>query len=114
MCSNRATPASWQSGAPPYVFADFPKMASEGGAELPRSREVIMEIHMHSHHYAGRMPDWRAAVIGGCVAGAVFLVLELLAMWAIGRSPWGPPRMIAAIVLGRDALAQPATISAGI
>jgi len=58
-----------------------------------------MELHMHSHHYARRMPDWRAAVIGGCVAGAVFLVLEFLAMWAIGQSPWGPPRMIAAIVV---------------
>jgi hypothetical protein len=73
-----------------------------------------MELHMHSHHFARRMPDWRAAVIGGCVAGAVFLVLELLAMWAIGQSPWGPPRMIAAIVLGRDALIQPATFDASI
>jgi len=73
-----------------------------------------MELHMHSHHFARRMPDWRAAVIGGCVAGAVFLVLELLAMWAIGQSLWGPPRMIAAIVLGRDALIQPATFDASI
>ena len=73
-----------------------------------------MELHMHSHHFARRIPDWRAAAIGGCVAGAVFLALELLAMWAMGRSPWGPPRMIAAIVLGRDALIQPATFDAGI
>ncbi|GJH05937.1 hypothetical protein [Paraburkholderia terrae] len=73
-----------------------------------------MELHMHSHHFTRRTPDWRAAVIGGCVAGVVFLVLELLAMWVTGQSPWGPPRMIAAIALGRDALAQPATFDPGI
>jgi uncharacterized membrane protein YagU involved in acid resistance len=69
---------------------------------------------MHSHHFTRRMPDWRAAVIGGCVAGAVFLVLELLVMWVTGQSPWGWPRMIAAIAVGRDALAQPASFDAGI
>ncbi|MFP3645996.1 hypothetical protein [Paraburkholderia sp. SIMBA_054] len=73
-----------------------------------------MELHMHSHHFTRRTPDWRAAVIGGCVAGAVFLVLELLAAWAMGQSPWGPPRMIAAIALGQGTLAQPATFDPGI
>jgi uncharacterized membrane protein YagU involved in acid resistance len=55
------------------------------------------------------MPDWRAAAIAGCIAGAVFLLLELLAMWIFGQSPWGAPRMIAAIALGRGVLSQPAT-----
>ena len=73
-----------------------------------------MELHMHSHHFARRTPDWRAAAIGGCVAGAVFLVLELLPMWVAGQSPWGPLRMIAAIPLGRGVLSQPATFDAGI
>lgn len=73
-----------------------------------------MELHMHSHHFTRRMPDWRAAVIGGCVAGGVFLVLELFALWATGQSPWGLPRMIAAIVMGRGTLAQPAAFDLGI
>lgn len=73
-----------------------------------------MELHMHSHHFTRRMPDWRAAVIGGCIAGAVFLVLELLAVGMAGQSPWGPPRMIAAIALGRGVLSQAATFDAGI
>ncbi|RQS63558.1 hypothetical protein DID96_29630 [Burkholderia sp. Bp8963] len=73
-----------------------------------------MELHMHSHHFTRRTPDWRTAVIGGCAAGVVLVVLELLAMWVTGQSPWGPPRMIAAIALGRDALAQPATFDLGI
>ncbi|WP_429454766.1 hypothetical protein [Paraburkholderia sp. WC7.3g] len=73
-----------------------------------------MELRMHSHHFTRRMPDLRAAVIGGCVAGVVFLVIELVAMRLMGQSVWGPPRMIAAIVLGRDALMQPATFAPGI
>ncbi|KVW32025.1 hypothetical protein [Burkholderia ubonensis] len=67
-----------------------------------------MELHMHSHHFARRMPDWRAAVIGGCVAGVVFLAIEMLAMPVAGRSLWDAPRMIAAIVTGRNTLAHPA------
>ncbi|MGX6566018.1 hypothetical protein [Cupriavidus necator] len=65
-----------------------------------------MELHMHSHHFARRMPDWRAAATAGFTAGVVFLVIELGALWLMGESPWGPPRMIAAIVLGRDVLSQ--------
>jgi uncharacterized membrane protein YagU involved in acid resistance len=73
-----------------------------------------MELHMHSHHFVHRMPDWRAAVIGGCVAGAVFLVIELVAVGIMGQSVWAPLRMIAAIVLGRDAVALSATFEVGI
>ncbi|MFJ4290661.1 hypothetical protein ACIP1U_12865 [Cupriavidus sp. NPDC089707] len=68
-----------------------------------------MELHMHSHHFTRRMPDWRAAAIAGVVAGVVFLVVELGALWLIGESPLGPPRMIAAIVMGPDVLSQAAT-----
>lgn len=63
-----------------------------------------MELHLHSHHFGRRMPEWPAAVIGGCVAGAVFLIIELFAMRVVGRSLWAPLRMTAAIVMGRDAL----------
>ena len=73
-----------------------------------------MELHMHSHHFVRRMPEWPAALLGGCVAGAVFLVIELFAMSVAGQSVWSPLRMIAAIVMGRDVLAQPATFAAGV
>lgn len=73
-----------------------------------------MELHMHSHHFVRRMPEWPAAVIGGCVAGAVFLVIELFAMRVMGQSVWASLRMIAAILMGRDVLAQPATFATGV
>lgn len=54
------------------------------------------------------VPNWRAAVAAGIIAGAVFLVLEMV-MVAIflGGSPWDPPRMMAAIVLGERVLPMP-------
>ena len=64
-----------------------------------------MELHMHSHHWEQRMPDWTVAAVSGFAAGAVLMVLELL--WStiiMGTSPWVMSHMIAAIVLGRDAL----------
>lgn len=67
-----------------------------------------MELHMGSHHFTRRMPDWRAAALAGFAAGVVFLVVEMVALWLMGESPWGPPRMIAAIVLGRDVVSQAA------
>ena len=63
-----------------------------------------MELHLRPHHFGRRMPEWPAAVIGGFVAGAVFLIIELFAMRVAGRSLWVPLRMIAAIAMGRDAL----------
>ncbi|KVC80640.1 hypothetical protein [Burkholderia ubonensis] len=73
-----------------------------------------MQLHMHSHHYARRIPVWRAAVIGGCVAGAVFLVIQVVAAAIIGHDAWAPLRMIAAIYFGDDALAPSATVEVGI
>ncbi|SOE46952.1 hypothetical protein SAMN05446635_0118 [Burkholderia sp. OK233] len=73
-----------------------------------------MELHMHSHHFSRRMPDWPAAVIGGCVAGAIFLVIELFAMRVVGQSVWATPRMVAAIVMGRGVLAHPAAFAPGV
>ncbi|MBP0633217.1 hypothetical protein [Cupriavidus sp. AcVe19-1a] len=72
-----------------------------------------MELHMHSHHFTRRMPDWRAAAIAGFSAGVVFLVVEMVALWLMGENPMGPPRMIAAIVMGPDVLSQGGT-SAGV
>ncbi len=52
--------------------------------------------------------DWKAAIWAGIIGGIVFMVLEM-AMVAIflGKSPWGPPHMIAAIVLGKSVLPMP-------
>lgn len=53
--------------------------------------------------------DWRAATWAGVIAGAVFLLMEMLmVMFFMDQSPWGPPRMIAAMVMGQDVLAPPA------
>lgn len=52
--------------------------------------------------------DWRAAIGAGLIAGAVFMMLEMIMVPAfLGGSPWGPPRMIAAIVMGQGVLPSP-------
>jgi hypothetical protein len=63
--------------------------------------------------------DWRAGVYAGLIAGVVFLILEMGMVWLfMGESPWAPPRMIAAMVLGEGVLPmppdKPATFSLGI
>ena len=68
--------------------------------------------HANAHRYT---PDWPAAVYSGLIAGAVFLVLEMIMVpLFLGESAWGPPRMIAAIALGKDVLPPPATFDFGI
>lgn len=54
--------------------------------------------------------DWSAAVWAGVISGAVFMMLEMIMVpMFLDGSPWGPPRMIAAMVLGQDVLPPPAT-----
>lgn len=70
---------------------------------------------LHTHRLTYRKPDWKAGVYAGLIAGVVFLILEIvLVPLFMGGSPWGPPRMIAAIVMGRDVLPPPATFDVGI
>lgn len=59
--------------------------------------------------------DWKAAMWAGIAAGIVFIMLEmaLIAMLQ-GQSPWGPPRMMAAIALGEGVLPPPATFDPAI
>lgn len=60
-------------------------------------------------------PDWRAALWAGLIAGLVFMMLEMILVpMFLGGSPWGPPRMIAAIVLGQAVLPPPDTFDGGI
>jgi len=64
-----------------------------------------MELHLHSHRWEARKPDWAAAAASGFVAGAILMVLELI--WTtnlIGATPWTMPHMIAAIVMGPQVL----------
>ncbi len=60
--------------------------------------------------------DWRAAVLAGIVAGAVFLVLQIAILVSLtgGSSPWVVLRMIAAMVMGQGVLPPPATFDPGI
>lgn len=57
--------------------------------------------------------DWSAAAWAGVIAGAAFMMLEMGMVWMfMGESPWAPPRMIAAMALGKDVLPPPGTYAA--
>lgn len=59
--------------------------------------------------------DFKAAVWAAIVAGVVFMMLEMVLVATMGGgSLWGPPRMIGAMVLGKDVLPPPATFDAGV
>lgn len=59
--------------------------------------------------------NWNAAIWAGIVAGILFMMLEMaLVMMLKGQSPWGPPRMMAAMVMGQGVLPPPATFDFGI
>lgn len=62
-----------------------------------------------------RSIDWKAAIWAGIIAGIVFMMLEMVLVGTIGgQSPWGPPRMIAAMAMGKEVLPPPATFDIGI
>ncbi len=74
-----------------------------------------MELHLNSHHFTHGRPDWRAAVLAGVIAGVVFLALGVIVMALMtGASLLEPPRMVAAIMLGRGALQSSQAFSVGI
>lgn len=69
----------------------------------------MAEIAVSPNTHA-RLIDWSTAVWAGIVSGAVFLVLEMVMVpMFMDGSPWGPPRMIAAMVMGEGVLPPPAT-----
>lgn len=57
---------------------------------------------------------WKHAVLAGIIGGIVFMMAEMLMVMLIGQSPWAPPRMIAAMLMGPGVLPPPADFSAGI
>lgn len=49
--------------------------------------------------------NWKAAIWAGIIAGVVFIMLEMALVALVqGMSPWGPPRMMAAMVMGEGVL----------
>jgi hypothetical protein len=59
--------------------------------------------------------DWKAAVIAGLIAGAIFLLVLMVAYpLATGGTPWTVFRFIGAIVLGETVLPPPTTFDAGV
>lgn len=56
-----------------------------------------------------------SVIWSGIIAGLAFMMLEMMMVPAfLGDSAWAPPRMIAAIIMGRDVLPPPATFNFGI
>ncbi|MBD1396842.1 hypothetical protein H9Q13_06670 [Pontibacter sp. JH31] len=59
--------------------------------------------------------NWKAAIWAGIIAALIFLMLEMIMVpLFLGGSPWAPPRMIAAIILGEGVLPPPATFDFGV
>jgi uncharacterized membrane protein YagU involved in acid resistance len=79
------------------------------------SMEVLKMTYTHSVAAEETRLDWQAALWAGLIAGVVFMMMEMiLVATAGGGSAWGPPRMIAAILMGQEVLPPPATFDLGI
>ena len=61
-----------------------------------------------------QLVDWRAAILAGVVSGIVLLLLEMVFTARVVGSPWVFVRMLAAVVLGQQVLAPPATFAPGV
>ncbi|GAA0868261.1 hypothetical protein GCM10009116_04320 [Brevundimonas basaltis] len=62
-----------------------------------------------THADAPSRAPLKAGALAGLIAGAVFMMMEMGLVALTGDSPWGPPRMIAAIVMGEGVLPPPAS-----
>ncbi|MEJ7805286.1 MAG: hypothetical protein WKG03_05125 [Telluria sp.] len=72
-------------------------------------------MNMHESLAVAPRINAKAALWAAIIAGAVFMMLEMIMVPVfMGGSPWGPPRMIAAIGMGEGVLPPPATFDAGI
>jgi hypothetical protein len=69
----------------------------------------------HADSYAHDRTNWKAAVWAALIAGLVFMMAEMIMVLTfLGQSPWGPPRMIAAMLMGQEVLPPPATFDGGV
>jgi len=75
---------------------------------MARAMHMTKDITMRDTHF------WWHAILAGVIGGAVFLVAEMLLVTLTGQSPWAPPRMIAAMILGESVLPPPATLDGSI
>ncbi len=65
----------------------------------------MSHVMQETHADLRATTDWKAGALAGLIAGVVFLMLEMALVWMVqGMSPWGPPYMMAAMVLGADVL----------
>lgn len=102
----RRTPKDIQEN-PFYIRRNGEDIRRNGEETLMETRTTGHEERktVHEPASAERSVDWRAAIWAGIIAGAVFVVLEMLMVpLFLGGSPWGPPRMIGAIVMGEGVL----------
>ena len=73
-----------------------------------------LEMRSHEHDWRRRLPDWPTAVCAGLVGGALLMVLELLWSTTVSGSPWATSHLVAAIVMGPEALQSSAAFSVGV
>jgi hypothetical protein len=65
---------------------------------------------MNTHAQAApSRANLKAGALAGLIAAVVFMMMEMGLVALTGDSPWGPPRMIAAIAMGEGVLPPPAT-----
>lgn len=84
-------------------------------SEQAKAAEKHRRADLETHEPARRWPDWKAAILAGLAGGLAMLMLEMfLVPLVLNGSPWGPPRMMAAIVMGKDVLPPPASFSPGV
>jgi hypothetical protein len=77
--------------------------------------EMDADTTMRARYAPTLTTDWSAAAWSGVIAGAVFMMAEMMLVWLVqGESPWGPPRMMAAMLLGQQVLPPPADFSMSI
>lgn len=60
-------------------------------------------------HATPSKANLKAGALAGLIAAVVFMMMEMGLVALAGDSPWGPPRMIAAIAMGEGVLPPPAT-----
>lgn len=73
----------------------------------------MAEITVMREHDA-RTVDWSAALWAGVAGGLASVLVRLSIALLQGQSPWGPVRMMAAPLLGKDVLPPPGTFDPGI
>tara|TARA_R110000782_G_scaffold125619_1_gene217211 strand:- start:273 stop:743 length:471 start_codon:yes stop_codon:yes gene_type:complete len=66
---------------------------------------MTIEVQAEGPHAS----DLKSGALAGIIAAAVFMMMEMGLVAMAGQSPWGPPRMIAAIVMGEGVLPPPAS-----